>query len=240
MLHVHLYSAGVDSFIGSLYLLTELDYQNYYPIYFNLGHRYSRDEMLLIRKYLPQTQIVENVLHLTQIEDETAHIPFRNVLLITTVASLYAYSNEPVTIYINSMADDRVSDQGSKFIEQMNELLNSHKVDYTTYEVKSSMPLEWTKFDAVDWYLENSFNPEWLKRKTFSCYSPTAPLQHCYSCNACFRRNTLLHYAGISLPFYNKQLVESYYDKAIRKVYPEKRNKAILNYIDWLRSNGYV
>ena len=235
-MHIHLYSSGIDSFIGSLFLQQEIG-DAVIPVYFNLGHRYSRNEILLIKKTKPHTHIIENILNLSHIEDVDAHIPFRNVLLITTVASLYAYAEEDICIYINSMADDRVSDQGKTFIEQMNDLLNQHKVK-ANYIVQSSMPLDWTKFDAVDWYLKEGYPVEWLRDKTFSCYNPPSIDQHCFACPACFRRNTVLYYAGIKTPFYNKELAEKYLQSLTTNKYPPKRKQAMASYLGWLFSEG--
>jgi 7-cyano-7-deazaguanine synthase in queuosine biosynthesis len=229
MLHLQLYSGGIDSYIGYLYLTHELGV-NVQPIYFHLKHRYAFEEIQTILKVHPNTYILESFLNLGQVEAKNAHIPYRNIFLVLATASLHYFDNTPITIYINSMADDQVSDQGPKFIEQMNNLLEYH-TNNKHIRLKSSMPLNWTKFDAVDWYLSKGFEKERLAYDTFSCYNPIDH-KECLACKACFRKNTLLYYAGVKRPFYNRNLIEYYRRNAHR--YPPKRAKAILSYIRYL------
>jgi len=227
-IHIQLYSAGVDSFIGYHYLKEKLG-QPPHTIYFNLNHKYNREEILTIIRSIPNTEIINNVLQLGLYENFDAHIPYRNVLLITTIAAKYAYIKDDVYIYINCMADDRVSDQGKEFIKEMNELVNRHTIN-AKFHIQSSMPLDWTKFDAVEWFV-TKYPKELLESHTFSCYNPNNG-RHCYSCNACFRRNTLLYHVGIKKPFYNHELIMKY-KRNIGK-YPKKRQDAMKRYIEFL------
>jgi len=227
-LHVQLYSAGADSFIGYHYLSKKLGHPPH-TIYFNLNHKYYKEEIHTIITTLPNTEIVNDILHLGLLENHNAHIPYRNVLLITMVAAKYAYVNDEVYIYINSMADDRVSDQGKEFIEEMNELVNRHTIN-AKFHIQSSMPLEWTKFDAAEWFVQH-YPASWLETKTFSCYNPING-KHCNACNACFRRNTLLFHVGIKRPFENRELLMNYKKKIDN--YPPKRQKAMKAYLEYL------
>jgi len=232
MKHVQLYSAGLDSFIGYHYLKYEKGV-NVLPIYFNLKTQYSYHEIITIRKSLPETSI-EDLFTFTTIENTDAHVPYRNLFLVLGVASKYTYIDDEINIYINSMADDNVSDQGPKFLEQMNDIVNFHSCK-AKFKVTSSMPLEWTKFDAVEWYIKNGFNPEHLVSSTFSCYNPVDG-KECLSCKACFRKNTVLAYVGIFRPFRNQEIIDNY-KKNLNK-YHHKRRKAMEMYLDWLEERN--
>jgi len=231
---IQLYSGGIDSFIGYHYL----KHQGYdvMPIYYNLNHRYVKEELDLIRKTLPFVYIDETLQFLGKYESDDAHIPFRNLFLLLRTALEFEFMDDTIYIVQNSVFDDRVSDSNKEFLQEMEQLLNKHSRK-AKFKIISPFPEKWTKFDAVDWYKEQKLDLNKLDTHTFSCYSPVEG-QHCYNCQACFRRNTVLYYAGIKKPFYNKDIALKYLNSLSTATYPKKRRKAMGEYLSWLFSYG--
>jgi 7-cyano-7-deazaguanine synthase in queuosine biosynthesis len=227
MKNYQLYSAGIDSFIGYHYLKSKgLDIV---PIYIDLKHRYAKWELLYIQKYRPETQILHNVLNLSEVEDKSAHIPYRNLFLTMLVAAYNYWSNDLyVNIFINGVADDRVSDQGEKFLEQINLILNYHS-ELVKFNVVNTFDKGLTKLDIVEWYITNIGSLKDLDEKTFSCYNPNEDGSPCMACKACFRKYAVLAWFDYFKPFKNKAILQSYKENISN--YEPKRQKVIEKYL---------
>lgn len=240
-----MYTSGVDSFILLEFVRQMID-SDTKPVYFDIGHKYSKEEKEMIFKSR-ETVIIDESLKLGDIEEEDAHIPNRNILLATLAASRYSDK-----VFIGGSLSDRVSDNTKQcFLELSTYLsgINSKKIEITSpfWDVY--------KDDMVRWYCHNVDNAnEKLINYTFSCFSPLESswdvdilhkdgsstiynTKHCFSCSACFRRNAVLASTGYVLPFYNNKITEKYKKEFSKIISLESNNKraiCTLQYINEL------
>ncbi len=160
-------------------------------------------------------------------EDETAHIPLRNLFLLMRGA-LY---KEHVCL-VAQKGERNIPDRSAEFFKQATEMLT----------IASGQPItcdpvfaEMTKTDMVRWYLKTGLNPEILNISV-SCYSGKE-MHQCGACSSCFRRWVAFILNDLEDPFLNGLMTwegtSVYYAKASQGTYYEDfRNKEILAALD--------
>lgn len=186
-----LFSGGLDSYIAWEYLNRPK------TLYVALGHRYQDLELERVRELIPDT-VVDDRLHLGDLEEEDAHIPLRNAFL-ALVGSLY---DDEVALVVQKGEMD-VPDRSPEFFHRMTRLLATLKAPRG---VRFFTPFwNWTKTQMVQWYLEAGHDPARLLR-TRSCYTPTATGRPCGHCAACFRRWVALTNNGLQEEYENDPL----------------------------------
>ena len=205
-----LFSGGIDSFVAYHYLGKPP------TVYFDLGTRYSKKELKVVKELIPST-IIDCSIDLGNREvGEKAYVPFRNLILACLANK---YSDE---IVIAGVADDNVSDKTPEAFESFSTLLS--RLEQRNINVTSPF---WslTKEEVVAWYRENLKDDRILN--TISCYSDDDNT-YCGKCPSCFRKWVALRSNGYLLPFFNYELMKRYRSAAEKGKYLPKRNAAIL------------
>jgi 7-cyano-7-deazaguanine synthase in queuosine biosynthesis len=213
-----LFSGGIDSYVAWHYLGKPK------TVYFDLNTPYSKAEIEVIKNLIPST-IVEKVIDFsTRQEGEHAFVPYRN-LHLALLANKYAD-----TIVIAGLKDDKVSDKNERVFRQFSYLMS----DMMGRKIIVISPF-WgmTKEDVVRWYIHDYCGNPVDLLNTISCYTPdksTVYRDYCGQCPACFRKFVALKANGIhDLPFFNRELMVEYRDKAITgNFYIPERNQTIL------------
>lgn len=215
-----LFSGGIDSYVAWHFL-------NKPPtVYFDLRSRYSMVEMLTVSKLIPNT-IIDSSLDLLSREQESAYVPFRNLLLACQAAH---YGD---TIIMAGNADDVVSDKTQSIFNEFSQLLS--KLEGRPIEVSSPF-WELSKRQLVAWYLAQHGNPMNLIN-TVSCYSGVV---YCGKCKACFRKWMSLYLNGIDIEFYNMELMQEYHRVALEgERYTSSRNKNTIEAIERYYAERY-
>lgn len=247
---VVLYTSGVDSYILLNYVRTVLK-QNVQPVYFDLGHRYAEVEKHYITSTEPDC-IIDTSLDLAKIERRDAFIPNRNILLATMAVSKYRD-----TVWIGGSKSDRVNDNNEKVFEKLSKLLTMTNKKHV---VKIDSPF-WAcyKENMVEWYVSNNGGfcaVEDLLKNTFSCFYPVEkrniPIhmpqmgaveyytEHCMQCVACLRRNAVLLFVDVLIPFYNNKIAYSYFDQFSREVCKTLRGEITIKYIQLLMDKRII
>ena len=220
---VVLYTTGIDSHILLQYVRTHID-PNTVPVYFQIGARYSTIEQNMVETFEPKA-IIDTSLYMKDMEQDSAFIPNRNILLTTMAVSKYSKR-----VFIGGSKSDRVSDNNEKCFDELSRFLTA--IDGKDVITITSPFWHVYKDDMVNWYVKSqqgNKGVEKLVHETFSCFRPEVAnkvsnyhfnksdyevvSRHCYSCSACFRRNAVLYSAGIILPFYNEEIIQKYYDE---------------------------
>jgi 7-cyano-7-deazaguanine synthase in queuosine biosynthesis len=231
---VVLYSGGIDSIVTLEFVRRCLDV-NTQPVYFNIQSKYGREECGTVMEN-ESNVIVDDSIKLGDIEQSSAFIPNRNILLATMAVSKYSK-----TVYIGGSLSDRVSDNNKECFDELSRFLTS--IDGKEV-VKITSPFwNYYKDDMVEWFINNKKNGrDYLYSKSFSCYSPVKMREipvssdkgklpifdwttltadnHCFNCKACLRRNVHLMNCGYLLPFYDDNIIDHYleeFDLAINK-----------------------
>jgi 7-cyano-7-deazaguanine synthase len=213
---VLLFSGGVDSFCAYYYL------NKPQTVYFDLRTRYSHKELKYIKNAFPNT-IIDDSLDLRSREiGDKAYVPFRNLLIACQAAH---YSD---TIIIAGLKDDKVSDKNEEVFVEMSCLLS--KMEGRQINVTSPF-WQHTKAEVVRWYLEDFGGTPSDLVNTVSCYSATST-SYCGQCPCCFRKWCALTTNGISMPFFNNELMDSYYQAAKAGAYVIERNQNIIEAVD--------
>lgn len=210
-----LFSGGIDSYVAYHYL------EKPRTVYFDLRSRYAMKELKVVQDLIPST-IIDMSLDLHDREyGEKAYIPFRNLLL---AAMAVKYSD---IVVIAGLKDDQVSDKNVDAFLKMSSLLS----ELEGREIHVLSPFwERTKEQVVGWYIDHVGPVEDLLR-TVSCYSPGERI-YCGACPSCFRKWTALRSNGLSIDFYNNELMDEYYEAALQGKYISERNSAIIREID--------
>ncbi len=233
-----LFTSGLDSLILYKYIKDNID-SNTVPIFYNIGSKYNHIEKEYVLKN--KNAIINDCLKLGHIEQDDAHINQRNVLLATMAVA--EYSN---TIYIGGTKSDRVSDNNETYANKLSELLT-----YTQQEnVSISSPFyNLYKDDIIDWYCGHEKDAQTkLLFDSFSCFTPMQSdvnvsiynkninynSNHCFTCGACFRRNSCLYTAGIALPFFNDSIIDKYKKQFECECLSNRRAISTLKYINFL------
>jgi len=208
MRHLVLYSGGPDSLITYHKVVTDLakEGDEVDTIYFDLRHRYSKQERLAIERTLPNT-IRETVLYgLGMWEDTEAYIHHRNAFLILGASKHLGQGDQSShldgRLWLTVQKDEMsIPDRDPMFLSKMEEVLLK-----LNQRVKIATPWEdYDKTDMVNWYVSNGGDIG-LLGKTWSCYSPVQSVVEifgdggwipCGDCPACFRRAVAFKLNGI-------------------------------------------
>jgi len=235
--HVLLFSPGIDSFISNWLLKSKLNNETdlLTRVYFHVGGKYSTKECkLLLNNYDVESYYVriDRSLSLGDIEHSDAHIPQRNLLLLTMAQARYNAD----FLYLNGVKDDRVSDNNKEFRELVSNILTktAEKPVQVISLLEDKEKTEWCEL----YYKENEENSwENLVSKTFSCfakyddeeeYYDYIPVYRysternsfdivkicrftgCLKCPACFRKICALTSCNIYIPFMDRTIIDSY------------------------------
>ena len=179
---------------------------------------------------------------------------------------------EPIKITIpegktNAEISDIFKEKLSSFdpvvFKKLSDLLT--KIDEKDVVLITSPFFDQYKEDIARWYCKHH-NIMDLLNNTFSCYNPLEkectynqisdnfdPVcyrktnnyisKHCFNCSACFRRNAVLHNTGISLPFFNKEVLKKYKEEFSSKLGLDNNDKrliATIRYISYVEECGFV
>lgn len=247
-MNVLCFSSGLDSFLAD-FILTEHGIE-YKRVYANLNGMYSYNEIEFMESIYDEDYFdIINNLNINDFEDiDSAYVPNRNLLLTTLISSNY---NADV-IYLNGVADDRVSDQGKDFyklnsdilsltsgkkVEVKSILINKEKTDLCKeyvkhYGIKRGVDLitqtlscfsqEWNHNDINIYIKEN--NKYKLYKQDF--------MIGCLQCPACFRKLSALAGAGIYVEFNNYEMIMNYCGSVNKNDYPS-RHEAIKKYTEF-------
>lgn len=239
---IWLYTCGLDSYLMGLYLGDKvIEYQK---VYFNLNSMYTNNELEFLSKYYCKIDYDLNYnLDINDLEDrETAHVPNRNLMMVTAAAAKYNADE----IILGGVADDRVSDNNDDFYALASGVLThtmnknvfvhsplSHK-EKTTWVKELIKPTEIGAIKA----LNNSyscFHSEFEER-TLQIFkrengkikpSINTLVVGCLECPACYRRLCALTSANIYVPFLNDELVHSYIDTIDNDIHPNRYSSAV-------------
>jgi len=217
---VLLFSGGIDSYI--LYHFIKKWGWGAQSVYFNLGHKYARKEMDIVKKTL--NPIIDESFNLERWEDINSHIPFRN-LLFAMGASVYGVDE----VFIGGVKDDNVYDNKRPVHDEMTGIISRHLDKY----VKVTAPFidaGMTKADIVHWFIRYRGQEQAQKElleNTYSCFSGD---EECMECKACFRKFSTLYSFGMAVPKFKGEDVAHAYLTA-RFSYPPHRENMILNYL---------
>lgn len=215
---VLLFSGGIDSFVAWFFL------NQPQTVYFNTGSRYAAQEQRVVLSILPDT-IIDKSLDFSQREQESAYIPFRNLLF---AAQAVKYAD---TIYIAGLMDDVASDKNEAIFKEFSMLLS--KLEGREINVLSPF-WHMSKSDVVGWFLQHhSDKKDWLL-ETVSCYSGSSG--YCGACASCFRKWVAFRHNGIELDFYDEAILEMYYQRAKEGKYINERNNTIIYEIEKYRN----
>jgi len=184
-----LYSGGIDSYIAYHYLG--------YPqtIYFALDHKYELQEIAAIKRTIPQTLIVENVLTLGAFEEPDANIRSRNLMLLLA-AAYYVQASTAAIYLVVQKGEMNIPDRTSDFLMRSSKMIS----ELTEKEIVVGSPFtQMTKTEMVEWYLTQKLPVDGLLN-THACYQPKEVFEGtevfrkpCHACPACFRRWVALY-----------------------------------------------
>lgn len=173
---VLLYSGGIDSFLAYQYL--KIMGHNPRCVYFDLGHRYAKQELSLMESPSFINNVckvtVSKCLQLWALEAPDAYIPNRNLLAAIQAVGQFGATK----VWIGGTASDRVNDNNYDVFQKLSDLLS----DMHGKKIEVTSPF-WTshKHQIVeDYYLRwhttfgdsTSAKQIALIDNTFSCYSP--------------------------------------------------------------------
>jgi len=250
-MNVLTFTPGLDSFISN-WILTKHN-KKFKRVYFHLRGAYNNREVSVLRSTYGMDYVDVNYdLSIENIEEkQTAHVPNRNLLLITMAQSLYGANK----IYISGVKDDRTNDQGQSFYDNASSILSQCAGKQVTVE---SVLIEKEKYVWCKEYAQENLDTKMdLLTKTYSCFDPGSdPIEReqfvyeehdkrfkiigrevvrgCLKCPACYRRLAALTGANIYTTFYNHTLVSEYVNKIDPKTLPNRYVSAIkyLNFLE--------
>lgn len=252
--NVILYSSGLDSYLLMRYLNEYDNLKNYQFIYFDIRSKYSDKEKIYLRRQQKvfknlNIKILKNIFNFSQIEQNDAFIPFRNLYFL-----MYA-SKYSSNIYMPNTLSDRVNDADNDKLKKFIKCLNN----FTYKKLKFICPFKNKhKADILRYFVEKYIIKD-IKKEildlTFSCYKPRKKkikikyhdeilgtkdyfeTYECLKCDACFRKFSLLHYIGFNIKMdKNYQIPEKYYhDSKVSDFYNENTKfKVTKKYIEYL------
>lgn len=210
-----LFSAGLDSFPAWHYLGRPA------ALYFDLGHRYARQERAAIAELAGRCEIdvtYSDELKLAEWEAGDAIIPMRNAYFAMLAA------NRAPTVWCVGVKGDRTHDKSPEAFAQISQFVTT----LSGRPLRLDSPF-WTmtKTDIIAWYLSQGLPAEDLLA-TYSCSRLDGAMTHCGACSSCLRRWISLANNGIDAPFdappWQWEKVASYYVPAMRDgTYPDHR-----------------
>lgn len=245
MNEVLLFTCGIDSYIAREYLIQQG--RRFDCLYFNHGGKYCKVEMEYIDRLTFNVKLCSNVI-LKDIEQESAFIPNRNILL-----SIMANSMNYDTIWIGGSKSDRVNDNNEKVFNQLSEFLST--MNQTNIRIMSPF-FECYKEDMIRWFIINKNSSKEarieLLDRTFSCFNPLIDYQsqhvsinershehitrECQNCSACFRKSAVLYSCGINRDFYNPEIVYKYEKEFKNPLIDTPRSLTTMQYIHWWKN----
>lgn len=209
-----LLSGGIDSFIAWHYL------NKPQTLYFDTKGMYSKKEIQVIKELVPTT-IIDDSLRLGDIEQEDAHLPFRNLFFAMMASAKYAD-----VVYIVGIKDDKVSDKTEKIFETWSIMLS----EMENRKIQILSPFwDKTKSDIIKWYLNNGLSEQVLLN-TISCYSKGDEI-YCGKCASCFRKWVALRANGFDIEFWNNEMILEYKNRCEEGFYNKERNEETLQVI---------
>jgi 7-cyano-7-deazaguanine synthase in queuosine biosynthesis len=224
-----LFSGGMDSFIAYKFIRYYMHHNDSLMVlYIDYGGMYCKKEMDVIHKLIPEV-IVDGSLYLGDQEgrDGLAFIPYRNLSF-----ALLAMKYDPDEIIMAGMEDDNCIDKTPTAFEDFSRILSTYGKGKQV--IVSSPFWNKSKVRAIKWYLETigkSGRALDLLLKTTSCYDPQK--HYCGECRACFRKWCALWGNGIRISFYNRGLIQDYFERAKDgSFYTKERNELILKVVN--------
>lgn len=214
---VTLVSGGMDSYIGTLMMG---DTKEVVKLHFDHGNRANKIQSSLVKKQFPDV-VISRIFNFKTIEEITSEIPNRNIHF---VAAALQYGD---TVALHGHKTSRFPDNTIKFRMNASSLLSIS----SGHPVSVFSPIEHlTKEELVEWYI-NDYKGEIedLIEKTSSCFKGKhfcGECWHCFSFYCC-----LFPYLDrtTSPPvFSNKEIVQTYYEKAKCREFDNKRNRIIM------------
>jgi len=249
---VHLFSPGLDSYLVTRYL-GDLEVE-YKKVYCNIVSMYSGNELDFLNKYYGKRdyEVLYN-LNLRDIEDKhSAHVPNRNLLLVTIAASVY----DADEIILGGVLDDRVSDNNDEFYNYASQILSyTMGKDVLVYSPLSTKEkTEWLKQYVIP---SNQVSIMRALSGTYSCFSSefyeqTVPVFiwdgkeyveimktltcGCLNCPACYRKLCALAGAGVFTPFMGVKMAIDYVDRINKEEHPNRWQSAVdfANFLDYV------
>lgn len=242
MASTQLFTPGLDTLL-STWVLRKNNIQVDSRIYFDLQGKYNENELEFLKTWYNENFFdVANILNITPFEDKTtAHVPNRNLLLLTLAQSLY---NSDI-IYLNGNLEDRVSDNCQTFYSMAELILGT----CAGKPVRVISPLiEKEKTEWCELYSKDEENDKFnLLTGTYSCFDSNwmhhdVPVfeydkdknsyNHvgnscvfgCLNCPACVRKAHALTGANIFYPIIGKKLSDEYSTKVDSNIHPSRYN----------------
>ncbi len=227
--HILLYTSGIDSFVGYYYLILQQGIKNPITAYVDLKNRYSIEEIGMIKRSIPSCTILQDYINLSKLEDASAFIPNRNILLFSIVSSYFEKYFDRIFLYTGSTKDERISDQTKKFFNIASKSLSISLGKQVM--IRSAFDFKISKREAVNWLKEKHQIPENnIVDLTFSCLNPTKFRQPCMQCKACFRKNVSLQDITVR-PFNNSNIIADYKNEIKKGIITGSRKKDIEDYL---------
>lgn len=234
MIHVLLYSGGMDSVIASHLLEPHIN------LYVDVGSRYAAKEIHNVLQYPPKhgALIFSPKLNLGEFErDADLILPQRNAYLVLMAAH---YGER---IYMAANAGDRSTDKDERFAERITDLL-SHvwQPQYWLPEGRSpSLHLPYrgmTKGQMIQTYLHAGGDPQRLVR-SISCYDPIE--EQCGRCRSCARKWVALESFGIPCEHvFSAHPGRAYYTPEVIEGIESGRLPGEEGTLDLLKAKGFV
>jgi hypothetical protein len=212
---VLLFSAGLDSYPAWHFLGCPPS------LYFDLGHRYARQERAAISALADAAGIkveISDELRLGAWEGEDAIIPLRNAHLAMLAA------NRAEVVWCIGVKGDHTADKSQAAFADMSAFITR----LSERPVRVDSPFwNMTKTEIIAWYLGQGLPVDHLLL-TFSCSRNDGSMVHCGQCSSCLRRWTSLVNNGVEAVFeqppWTWERVREFYIPAMREGrYPDHR-----------------
>lgn len=243
------FTPGLDSYLmGQLLGDTAVEYQK---LYFNLNSMYTNNELEFLSKYYSKADYdISYHLDVVDIENkETAHVPNRNLLMVTMAAAKY----DADEVILGGVADDRVSDNNDEFYALASQVL-SHTMGKDVF-VHSPLSCKEKTVWVNELVSPTELGATKVLGNSYSCFSPefeartvqtfkregdelkqlvNTVICGCLRCPACYRRLCALTSANIYVPFLNAEMAFNYVEGIDRDVHPNRYNSAV-DYAEFLK-----
>lgn len=230
MMHIVLYSGGPDSFITYHYVKSKYPTSIVTPIYFDLGHRYAKEEMSVVQNTLPGTLHAGVLRGLKNWEESDAFIWHRNAFLVLA-ATKYLRGKQGM-IWLSVQKDEmNIPDRSEEFFNKMGSLLEVLSQGQERWFVDTPWRTH-DKTDMVAWYKYQRLS-EIALCQTWSCYQPINS-RHCGDCPACIRRyiafaiNDIDQSDSFEISPTRSETAKQYRKKARNKDYGAERSARII------------
>jgi len=247
---IQLFTSGLDSFLAAWRFKQRK--HNVERVYFNLQGMYNNHELRFLRmKYDDNYFEVMDDLNISNFEnEETAHVPNRNLLLVTLAQSRF----DADTIFLSGVADDRISDNDFFFYQIASNALT--QCAGKDVQIKSILggkeKAEWCRMFANDQpedkmklltHTYSCFDHHWNSQtvRVFEMkdeYRQIAEIEQigCGRCPACYRRLCAISAANLYVPVLDRELAINYVAKIDPAEHPNRHHAAryYADFIEWL------